>query len=93
MKPYKEIEISKHIFERTFDSKNKDLFDWHRDEENRKIIVLESNENWYFQLDNELLKELYQGIIITIPKNVFHRVIAGTGTLKIRLIKDFEGEL
>jgi len=93
MKSYKEIKISKYVFERTFDAKNKDLFEWHRDKEDRKIIVLESNKNWFFQLDNELPKELYPGIIITIPKNVFHRVIAGSGTLKIRLVKDFEGEL
>ena len=59
-------------------------FEWHRDHEDRKVTPLESND-WLFQMDNELPipinKELF------IPKGVYHRVIPGTGLLRIKLVK------
>jgi len=90
MKAYKEKKISDRVFERIFSESNAKEFEWHRDKENRKIIVLSAGKGWQFQMDNQLPVELYPGIILTIPKETFHRVISGSGTLKIRLIKDFE---
>ena len=90
MKPYKEKQIDNNVFERIFKESDQEHFEWHRDKENRKIIVLDVGSNWYFQLDNCLPENLFIGKIITVPKEVFHRIISGQGNLKIRLIKDFE---
>jgi len=90
MKPYKEKIINKNISERTFSEKNKKDFFWHRDLEDRKIIVIESGKGWFVQLDNCLPQELISGSIITINAYVFHRVIAGSGNLKIKIVKSFK---
>ena len=90
MNPYEEKEISNNVFERVFKEKDREYFEWHRDKENRKIIVLDAGPNWYFQMDNCLPEELFAGKIITIPCEVFHRIISGQGILKIRLVKDFK---
>lgn len=57
---------------------------WHRDRENRLVEVLEG-KNWKVQLDNELPIELNQGSKIYIPEGVYHRVIKGSGGLKIKI--------
>lgn len=57
---------------------------WHRDRTDREVEVLNEND-WYFQMDNELPIKLEGKIFI--PKNTYHRVIKGTGTLKLK-IKD-----
>jgi hypothetical protein len=41
--------------------------------------------DWMFQIDNQTPKKI-QGEIF-IPKETYHRVIKGTGDLKIRLEK------
>ena len=90
MKAYKEKKISDRVFERTFSELNTKEFEWHRDKENRKIIILSTGEGWRFQIDNQIPVDLYPGMILSIPKETFHRIISGTGELKIRLVKDFE---
>ena len=55
---------------------------WHRDEKPRKIIVL-NNTDWSFQFDNQIPIRLKKDQSITIPQGVWHRVIKGTGTLKL----------
>jgi hypothetical protein len=57
---------------------------WHRDREDRIISPLAPTD-WKFQMDNELPVPLEGEIFI--PKGVFHRVIKGTGDLKIKLVK------
>ena len=58
--------------------------EWHIDREDRTIEVIENN-NWYFQLDNNLPQLLKETIFI--PKETYHRVIKGTGNLKVRITK------
>jgi hypothetical protein len=56
---------------------------WHRDYEDRIIQPL-NDTDWKFQYDNsnpESLKRLF------IRKGVYHRLIKGTGELKLRVIK------
>ena len=56
---------------------------WHRDYEDRIIEPL-SETDWKFQYDNnnpESLKRLF------IRKGVYHRLIKGTGELKLKVIK------
>ena len=57
---------------------------WHRDREDRIIDPVEST-NWMFQFDNELPKKITR--LLFIPKGTYHRVIKGTGELKIRVKK------
>jgi quercetin dioxygenase-like cupin family protein len=70
---------------RTFDS-NIDEFElkWHRDREDRKVTIIESN-GWKYQEDNKLPINLKEGDVIFIPKETFHRVIKGNGDLKIKV--------
>jgi len=58
--------------------------EWHIDREDRTIEVIENN-NWHFQLDNNLPQLLKETIFI--PKETYHRVIKGTGNLKVRITK------
>lgn len=58
--------------------------EWHIDREDRTISVVE-NIDWQIQLDNNLPQLLKETIFI--PKETYHRVIKGTGNLKVRIIK------
>jgi hypothetical protein len=53
----------------------------------REDRIIESIEqtDWLVQLDNELPKSLNEKVFI--PMGVWHRVIKGSGDLKIKLIK------
>lgn len=85
---YSQENISSNKFKRVFsqDIPEKELV-WHMDKENRIVEVLEDTD-WYFQMDNELPVPLKKGIKLEIPKETFHRVIKGTGDLKI-LIEEY----
>jgi hypothetical protein len=58
--------------------------EWHIDREDRTITVIE-NIDWQVQLDNNLPQLLKETIFI--PKETYHRVIKGTGNLKVRITK------
>lgn len=60
---------------------------WHRDKYDREITILEG-ENWQLQLDNELPVTLERGKLYKIPKMKYHRVIKGSGHLKIKIWED-----
>ena len=57
---------------------------WHRDREDRIIEVIK-NTDWQFQFDNELPQPLKTDLFI--PKGVYHRLIKGSGILKITIKK------
>ena len=83
--PYKETKISDNTFIREF-SQNTESgeFMWHRDREDRIIESIE-NTDWKIQIDNELPKNIEGKVVI--PMGVYHRLIKGTGDLKIKLEK------
>lgn len=83
--PFKEKKISDNLFIREF-KQNTDSGDylWHRDREDRIIESIDETD-WKLQLDDEL-PQIIKGEIV-IPMGVYHRVIKGTGNLKIKLIK------
>jgi hypothetical protein len=85
MIPYKEEQISENIFIRTFyqDVDSGELT-WHRDREDRVIESIQETD-WMIQLDNELPVNIVG--MIFIPKGVYHRLIKGSGDLKIKLNK------
>lgn len=83
--PFKEEKIDNNIFVREFSHEtDSSEMVWHRDREDRIIESLEETD-WLFQLDDELPQKIEGQIFI--PKEVFHRIIKGTGNLKIKLIK------
>ena len=83
--PFQETKISDNTFIREF-SQDTDSgeFMWHRDREDR-IIESIGETDWLVQLDDELPKKIEGEILI--PMGVYHRLIKGTGDLKIKLIK------
>ena len=85
MLPFIETKISDNTFIREF---NQDTdsgeFMWHRDREDR-IIESIGETDWLFQIDDELPKKIDSEIFI--PKGVYHRIIKGSGNLKIKLQK------
>jgi hypothetical protein len=88
MFPFKEKSISENLVLREFTKS--DVTDeqmWHRDAENRTVIVLESG-GWSFQKDNDLPTQLTNHQEIFIPKETWHRVIQGEGVLKVKVIKE-----
>jgi hypothetical protein len=85
MRPYIENKISENTFIREFkQDTDSGEFAWHRDYEDR-IIKSINETDWMIQLDNELPKPIIGEIFI--PMGVYHRLIKGTGDLKIELKK------
>lgn len=85
MKPYTDIEVTDKYVIREF-NENIDPIEllWHRDDESRTIEILEDTD-WQLQLDNNLPTSLKEHIFI--PRHEWHRVIKGTGTLKLKIHK------
>ena len=83
--PFQETKLSDNEFIRVF-SQDTDSgeFMWHRDHENRIVESIDETD-WMIQIDNELPKVIDK---VLIPMGVYHRVIKGTGDLKIKLIKN-----
>ena len=81
--PFEEEWISNNESIRVFKS---DVFDeelkWHFDEEDR-IIQCVGETDWKFQFDNSLPIELKEPI--EIKKGEYHRLIKGSGDLKISI--------
>jgi len=85
MRPYTDIEITDNYIIREFDE-NIDPIEllWHRDDESR-IVEIIGKTNWQLQLDNQLPTSLNSRIFI--PRHEYHRVIKGTGTLRLKIHK------
>ena len=85
--PFIETIISETEVIREFTTGHPDhLYKWHADPEDRIVEVLE-NSGWRFQYDNELPIQMRSNIDIKIPKGTIHRLIPGTGDLKIKIYK------
>lgn len=85
MKPYTDLLVTDEYIIREFDENiNPIELMWHRDDENRLVEALESTD-WFIQLDNQLPISMNQSIFI--PRHAWHRVIKGTGKLKLKIYK------
>jgi hypothetical protein len=83
--PFQEIKLSDKEFIREFyQETDSGEFSWHRDRESRIIESLEETD-WLIQLDDELPKKIEGQIFI--PMGIYHRLIKGSGDLKIKLKK------
>lgn len=84
--PFQETKISDNTFIREFgQDTDSGEYAWHRDREDR-IIESIGDTDWMVQIDDELPKKIEGEILI--PMGIYHRLIKGTGDLKIRLIKN-----
>lgn len=83
--PFIEIPIKESCYERTFSSSLKDEdLKWHWDEEDRIISPI-GETDWKFQFDNSLPIDIKGEI--KIDRGKWHRIIKGSGDLKIKVIK------
>lgn len=84
-KPYVNIEENSQYIIREFSQEvdSKELV-WHRDRENRLVVSLE-NTDWKVQLDNQLPTLLTTPIFI--KKSQWHRLLKGSGTLRVKIYK------
>jgi hypothetical protein len=73
--------IKTRVFDKNID--NHEL-KWHRDERDRIVEVVKGS-GWKFQTDNELPRTLKEGDRFTIPSEIYHRVIRGSGDLVIKI--------
>jgi hypothetical protein len=87
-KPYTDLEITDQYILREF-SQDIDPIElmWHRDDENRLVEIV-GETDWQLQLDNQLPTSMNQPIFI--PRHEWHRVIKGTGSLKLKIHKTSE---
>jgi len=83
--PFTEISLGNNEYIREFseDVDNHEL-EWHIDKEDRIVEVID-NDGWKVQIDNELPKLLKNKLFI--PKETYHRIIKGTGNLKVKITK------
>ena len=83
--PFSEKKKGDAVYEREF-SVDVDPMElkWHFDYEDR-IVTLSEKTDWMIQFDNELPKKLEGEIFI--PKGVYHRVIKGSGSLRVTVKK------
>ena len=83
--PFKETHLQDNLYLREFEE-NVDIDDleWHRDREDR-IVEIIGTTDWQLQMDNQLPEPLIEGREYLIPKGVYHRVIKGSGELKIQI--------
>lgn len=80
MKPYNDIN-SIRIFN---EDVHEDELIWHCDEEDRIIESIDLTD-WKIQLDNQLPESLSNKVFI--KKETFHRLIKGSGSLKLKINK------
>jgi hypothetical protein len=85
MTPYIDIEVTDKYIIREF-NENIDPIEllWHRDNESRTLEII-GETDWKIQLENQLPTSLNESI--SILKHEWHRVIKGTGTLKLKIYK------
>ena len=86
-KPYSDIAIYDNCVIREF-GENIDPIElmWHRDNEDRVVEVLNQTD-WFFQYDNELPIPLKENVSLKIARHDWHRVIKGTGNLRLKITK------
>ena len=87
-KPYTEVLLENGSRYRVFSESvdNSDLV-WHQDQCDRKVYVHEST-GWEIQFDNELPVILEAGNVYAVPRDTWHRVIKGQGSLVIQINED-----
>ena len=85
MKPYSDTESTENLVIREFGQNlDPDELLWHRDQETRIVESLDPTD-WQVQLENSLPVSLNNKVVI--PNLEWHRLIKGTGKLRVKIIK------
>jgi hypothetical protein len=85
-KPYRDLEVTDSYVIREFgDDIDPIELMWHRDDEDRIIESIEKTD-WQIQFDNKLPILIENRIFI--KRHEWHRVIKGTGKLKLKIHKN-----
>lgn len=85
--PFEDKYLGSNALIRTFFVNEADTsFDWHRDDEDRIVEVLEG-KGWKFQRDNCLPELVNPGDRINISKHEWHRIIKGSSNLVVKIKK------
>jgi len=82
-RPYSEKKEDGYIIREFSNSTSSFELVWHRDKEDRYVESLHDTD-WEFQLDNELPQKITKNKLF-IPKETYHRLIKGTGNLKVKI--------
>lgn len=82
MRPYKEIQTQNCLYRKFTQDISEDELVWHRDQNDREVSIMDSTD-WMFQFENELPFTLKDTLFI--PKDTYHRLIKGTGTLNVQI--------
>jgi hypothetical protein len=69
------------------DSINPIELKWHRDDEDRSVIAIDKTD-WKIQLEDRLPQSLNS--VVFIERGQWHRVIKGTGELRVKIVKSDE---
>jgi hypothetical protein len=81
---YKDLESTEFLI-RTFDDTVDPIeLKWHRDDEDRMIVSVKKTD-WKIQLENRLPQDLNTAVFVS--RGEWHRVIKGTGSVKVKIIK------
>ena len=84
--PFEQQKISENVIIRKFsETVDEEDLQWHFDEEDRWIEVLETTD-WQFQFDNQLPQVISDKIFI--PAGVYHRIIKGTKDFTVKIQKN-----
>tara|TARA_X000001316_G_C895591_1_gene15706 strand:- start:92 stop:355 length:264 start_codon:yes stop_codon:yes gene_type:complete len=84
-KPYTELVLQDYVIREFLSNTSTFEFVWHRDKEDRIVQAMHQTD-WKFQLDNETPQVLSENKLF-IPKETYHRLIKGTGNLKVKIYK------
>jgi hypothetical protein len=83
MLPFSQRRLCEDTVVRTFTQDvDEEELKWHRDAEDRVVRPV-CETDWMLQMDNELPKRICGEI--KIPAGVYHRVIKGTGDLRVEV--------
>lgn len=82
MRPYKEIQTQTCLYRKFTQDISEDELVWHRDQNDREVSIMDPTD-WMFQFENELPFTLKDTLFI--PKDTYHRLIKGTGTLNVQI--------
>ena len=85
--PYFETRLGNTIYRRFEGTVDESDLVWHRDHNDRQVIVKES-QGWQLQLDNELPIQLEEGKTYFIAREQYHRLIRGSGELIIEIVEE-----
>ena len=77
------------LVQRSFCEDSRDNLEWHRDKEDREIMLVEG-DGWYIQMENELPRLMQKESLFKIPKEIWHRIINKNGTKLIINVRKYK---